>query len=186
MGHYDVRCSFEEISFISFSLSFFSIQQRHSIWIWKNQYPGDIRSARSGVNSLPLTFFEVMVDQNPESYDLGKNGVNIESPIRVTKTGQGDGSNKCNQCEYTTSQTGNLRMHVKIHSGEKSKKCNQCDFASNHAGHLSRHLKTHSGEKSNKCNQCDFASFYASNLGTHMKTHTGEKSNKCSQCDYAS
>ena len=31
----------------------------------------------------------------------------------------------------------------------KSNKCNQCDFASSQAGDLRRHLKTHGGEKSN-------------------------------------
>ena len=29
----------------------------------------------------------------------------------------------------------------------KSNKCNQCDFASSQAGDLRRHLKTHGGEK---------------------------------------
>ena len=45
----------------------------------------------------------------------------------------------------------------------KSNKCNQCDYASSHTGDLRRHLKTHSGEKSNECNQCDFASTLAGN-----------------------
>ena len=39
---------------------------------------------------------------------------------------------------------------------KKSNKCSQCNYSSSHAGHLRRHLKTHSGEKSNKCSQCDF------------------------------
>ena len=34
-----------------------------------------------------------------------------------------------------------------MHSGEKSNKCNQCDYSSSRAGHLRRHLKMHSGEK---------------------------------------
>ena len=37
----------------------------------------------------------------------------------------------------------------------KSNKCNQCDYASSQAGDLRTHLKTHSGEKSNKFNQCN-------------------------------
>ena len=56
-------------------------------------------------------------------------------------------SNKCNQCGYASSQAGNLRRHLKIHSGEKSNKCDQCDYASSDAGNLRRHLKTHRGEK---------------------------------------
>ena len=34
--------------------------------------------------------------------------------------------------------------------GEKSNKCNQCDYASSQASNLGRHLTTHSGEKTNK------------------------------------
>ena len=70
------------------------------------------------------------------------------------------------------------RNHLKTHSGEKSNKCNQCDYASSQAGHLRQHLKTHSGEKSNKCNHCDYASSHPSDLRRHLKKHHGEKSNK--------
>ncbi|MCP3871912.1 MAG: C2H2-type zinc finger protein [Desulfobacteraceae bacterium] len=55
-------------------------------------------------------------------------------------------SNKCNQCDYSSSQADNLRRHLKRHSGEKSNKCNQCEFASIQAGDLKTHMKTHSGE----------------------------------------
>ena len=72
---------------------------------------------------------------------IGKDG-NVESLVR--KTNKTMRSNKCNQCHYTSSQAGHLRIHLKTHSGEKPNKCNQCDFASYHAGNLRTHLKTHS------------------------------------------
>ena len=56
---------------------------------------------------------------------------------------------KCKQCEYTSSDVGNLKEHSKIHRREKPNKCNQCDYASSRAGSLGRHLNTHNGEKSN-------------------------------------
>ena len=102
------------------------------------------------------------------------------------KTHTGEKTNKCNQCDYSSSQAGNLRRHFKMHSGEKPNICNQCDFASSHTGNLGRHLKKHSGEKPNKCNQCYYASSRAGNLKAHLKTHSGEKPNKCDQCVYAS
>ena len=71
--------------------------------------------------------------------------------------------NKCNQCDYASSWTGNLRAHLKVHSGEKSNKCNQCDYASSQAGDLRRHLKTHSREKLKKCNLCNNALSKATN-----------------------
>ena len=63
----------------------------------------------------------------------------------------------------------NLRAHLNIHSGEKSNKCNQCDYASSQASSLGVHLNAHIGEKSSKCNQCYYAFSYASNLRTHFK-----------------
>ena len=63
----------------------------------------------------------------------------------------------------------------------KSNKCSHSDYASSQAGNFRRHLKMHTGEKSNKCSQCDFASCFASTLKTHMITHSGENSKKCNQ-----
>ena len=66
-------------------------------------------------------------------------------------------------------------VHLKTHSGEKSNKCNECNYASSQAGDLRKHLEKHSGEKSNKCNECKLALYWASNLGTHLKTNIREK-----------
>ena len=68
----------------------------------------------------------------------------------------------------------NFTEIVAIEHKGKSNKCNQCDYASSQAGHLRTHLKTHSGEKSNKCSQCDYASSRACHLRTHLKMHSGE------------
>ena len=81
---------------------------------------------------------------------------------------------KCNQCDFVSSQAGNLRTHWKTHIGEKQYKCNQCDYTSSYTSTLRRHLKMHNGEKSNKCTQCDFVSSYSSALMIHLKTHSGE------------
>ena len=88
-----------------------------------------------------------MTDKNIERFELAENEANVEASRNVTKKGQDTRINKCNQCKYTSSNTGHLRAHLKMHSGEKPNKCNQCDFASSLAGNLRRHLKMHSGEK---------------------------------------
>ena len=88
---------------------------------------------------------------------------------------------KCSQCDFTSSQAGNLRTHLITHSGEKLNKCNHCDYAFSQAGNLRRHLKKYTGEKTIKCKQCDFKSSQASNLRAHLKIHSGEKSHKCNQ-----
>ena len=81
------------------------------------------------------------MDQNLENYDLSENNANVMASMRVTKTGQGKRSRKCNQCEYSSFHASDLRRHLKTHSGEKLNKCNQCDYASSQAGNLSRHVK---------------------------------------------
>ena len=88
---------------------------------------------------------------NPEEekgLDENEEGEGINQPQ--------SGGNKCNQCDYASSRTRNLRTHMKTHSAEKSKKCNQCDYKSSRADVLRGHLKTHNGEKLSKCNQCDY------------------------------
>ena len=47
-------------------------------------------------------------------------------------------------------KTDTFRKHLQGHNEEKSNKCNQCDYASSQAGDIKRHLKAHNGEKSNK------------------------------------
>ena len=51
-----------------------------------------------------------------ENYDLGLKGANVKIP-KKTKV------NQCNQCNYGSSHTGNLRTHLKTHIGGKSNKC---------------------------------------------------------------
>ena len=121
------------------------------------------------------------MEQTCQNDDFGLKG----EKFLEKKTDKTETPNKCNQCDYASSQAGHLRRHLKTHNGEKTNKCNRCYFASSYASALKTHLKTHSGEKSNKCKQCDFASSQSGNLRTHLKTHSGEKPNKCNQCDFA-
>ena len=86
------------------------------------------------------------MEKNLDNYDFGLKDANVKilkkTIDNVTKT------NKCNQCDFAFSQTGDLRRHFKTHSGEKPNKCNQCDYTSSQESALRTHLKMHSGEKS--------------------------------------
>ena len=79
------------------------------------------------------------MEQNLENYDFGLEDANWKILKETTDNFK---SNKCNQCDYASTQARNLRTHLKTHSGEKPNKCNQCDYASSRADDL-----THSGEK---------------------------------------
>ena len=47
---------------------------------------------------------------------------------------------------FVSNQAGDLSRHFQRLSGEKSNKCNQCDYTSSGAYNLKTHLKTHNGE----------------------------------------
>ena len=158
-----------------------------------------------------ITLVTVVMGEHLESDNMNKGNAIVR--VQKEETDNSEKPDKCNQCDFSSSRTGNLKRHLKTHSGERSNKCSQCDYKSSRADVLRVHLKTHRGEKPNKCNQCEYASLYASNLRTHLKhtvgksqtnatnmtahplgeaiwgliwKHTVEKSNKCNQCDYAS
>ena len=64
------------------------------------------------------------MDQDLIADDLCESGVNVDVPLRNTNN-EREKSNKCNQCDYASSQAGDLKRHLKMHSGEKTNKCNQ-------------------------------------------------------------
>ena len=49
--------------------------------------------------------------------------LSLQTPAsdRVKETYTGEKSNKCKQCDYASSQAGDLRTHLKTHSGESKK-----------------------------------------------------------------
>ena len=71
---------------------------------------------------------QTMAIEQMENFDFVLDGANEKIPKKTTDNVIK--SNKCNQCDYASSQAGGLRRHLKRHSGEKSNKCNQCDYAS--------------------------------------------------------
>ena len=85
------------------------------------------------------------MDQDLIDDDFSESGVNADVPLRNANN-EVIKSNKCNQCNYASSQAGNLRVHLKTHSGEKPNKCTQCDFAFSRADVLRTHMKIHNGE----------------------------------------
>ena len=60
------------------------------------------------------------MEQNIENYDFDLKDANVK--ILKKTTDNVTKSNKCNQCEFASSQAGDLKRHLKTHSGEKPNK----------------------------------------------------------------
>ena len=63
-------------------------------------------------NHLGKTQHTVAMEQNLENYDFG---LEDEDGKILKKTT--DKSNKCNQCEYASTQASSMRRHLRTHSG---------------------------------------------------------------------
>ena len=72
-----------------------------------------------------------------------------------------------------------------IHSGEKPFSCEQCDYSSTQSQNLKTHKLTHTGEKPFACKQCNYSCSHYSSMKYHMLSHTGEKPFACKQCNYS-
>jgi len=93
---------------------------------------------------------------------------------------------KCDQCDYSTTNSGHLTNHKRTHTGEKPFECDDCDKSFAQSGILTRHKRTHTGEKPFECDECDYKCSVSHNLTNHKRTHTGEKPYECDfdGCDH--
>ena len=92
---------------------------------------------------------------------------------------------RCDECNFVTAYSGDLRRHKQNHAGEKPYKCEYCDFGTTHSGVLNRHRRKHTGEKPFKCDLCEFRTSQSGHLKKHKLIHTGEKPYKCELCDFS-
>ena len=95
----------------------------------------------------------------------------------------------CSECDFKTSQQGNLTFHKRAkHEGIRFK-CDYCGHLSTQKGSLDRHINAkHSGEERQiySCDQCDFKVFLKSTLEKHTRSIHGGEWITCSMCDFRS
>ena len=92
----------------------------------------------------------------------------------------------CSQCNYSCTEAGSLKVHLRIHPGDKPCSCKQCHYSCTTASYLKRHVLTHSVEKALSCTQCTSSFTQSCLLKRHMsRQHSEEKHFICDQCNYS-
>ena len=76
--------------------------------------------------------------------------------------------------------------NASISTPYKPFKCNICDFATSASDYLKVHMNKHTGERPYKCDECDYAAKCPGILRTHKYIHSDTKPYKCPYCPYRS
>lgn len=84
----------------------------------------------------------------------------------------------CNACDYKSSNTRSLAVHVRMHTVDKPSKSEVYNLKFRQQNHLSRQILTHRDDKLPPrffCNVCKYKCQYNYRLVKHMRTHATEK-----------
>ena len=94
-------------------------------------------------------------------------------------------SYKCDQCEVSFRTKGSLRRHQELqHGREATSLCDLCDFRTSYTPNLKLHIKQQHSEIMFHCDKCEFKSKSSGSLANHMKIHDESKWFQCTFCEY--
>ena len=83
---------------------------------------------------------------------------------------------KCNQCPKEFHYKAGLNRHIKnVHTGEKPFSCPDCEYSSTNSYNLKVHRRIHSGDKPFKCEYCQYASTQKHAVLQHQRNRHSEK-----------
>ena len=94
---------------------------------------------------------------------------------------------KCEQCDYVSQRSSNLKRHIRtVHTTQTKRPykcdiCGICSFKEKH--HLTDHKASHGlTELEHACSDCDYRTHLKQNLTRHKLSHM-PKAQQCTQCD---
>ena len=110
--------------------------------------------------------------------------------VRGTKRKRSDVLNKkddkyqCQQCDFETSWSGNLRKHVKAKHVGVRYPCDQCDYKASREDHLKKHKEyKHEGVRY-PCDKCDYKGITQNALKVHKESKHQGVCYYCDNCQY--
>ena len=97
-----------------FHFQFLSFQLDTYVPSWLSQFN------TNNITQGTMLHHMLVMDQDIRLNDSNKSKANEK--VQIREIDNREKSNKCNQCEYASSQTSHLKSHLKRHSGEEKKK----------------------------------------------------------------
>ena len=90
----------------------------------------------------------------------------------------------CSKCDFQTIKPREMKQHERSHvaPGENPFRCSYCGKTFNLSGNLKVHLRMHTGERPYGCSHCDKRFTTKKCKALHEMSHTGNKPFCCTDC----
>ena len=75
---------------------------------------------------------------------------------------------QCPYCAYRSTNSANLRDHIRTHTGDKPFRCSICPKAFTQKQHLTAHTRVHTGERPYPCAHCNRRFAQSQNRRVHQ------------------